>query len=83
MRASFSLLKDSKAFGGSGPWVYPEFFRISLLRSAEIKSLIALRKNEVSLIKPLIPFMEFGAGQFRMTSVLASPGEMPLFVHIS
>ena len=62
--------------------MYPELFRMSLLRSAEIvlKSLIALRKNDVSPINPLISFMDFGAGQFLMTAVFASPGEIPLFI---
>ena len=65
--------------------MYPEFFQMSLFKSAEmvLKSLIARRKNEVNPINPLISFTDFGAGQFLMTSVLASPGEIPFSLQMS
>ena len=85
IRAAFCLLKESNALGGRGPWEYPEFFLINLLRSAEmtLKSLMARRKNDVNPIKPLISLIEVGAGQFLITSVFASPGDIPLLLHMS
>ena len=85
IRAAFSLLNEFKALGGSGPWEYPEFFLISLFRSAEmtLKSLIARRKNDVNPMNPQISLIDLGAGQFLMTSVFASPGDIPLLLHMS
>ena len=75
----FRAKKDCFASSGSGPLVYPEFFRINLFSGPEmrLKSLMARLKKLVRPINARTSRIDAGIGQFLITKVFASPGLIP------